>query len=337
MSLNITRPNATQAVIFSLLLIGLALVPFNQFEQTQIAFTPIQKWLDYIFNVNIWGLYVACFIMLATIVTYIGRIGVRSSTLVYRGYASMIIFVALTLAFIDVTQVPRALLSVLLVMVALNNVMNSRTTDELATGQWVLVGWWIAIATVVSTGAAVMIMVIPLGLLFYRNSNPKEFLASIGGLLLPALIIHCLYVIFAVNGVFSSVGLDSLWIYPSLFDVLGNQSIAIHIYFGYVLLFGIVISLLGLLVKRNSQLAVMRGYLFYFVLAIVIVATMLLVSIFSPTLILLLFLVLSYILAKGFEAKKPNLWLSIIYVIFILGAIICKYHPLFLVYYEKFI
>ena len=332
MPINITRPNAVQAVIVSIFLIGMILSPPHSFEQIQLTFTPLQQWLNFFFASNIWVLYGTSFIMLSVTTILIGRVGTRSSTMAYKGYSAMIIFLCLTLSLVDVTQTPRSLLSLLFIMISLNNIMNSRRSEVLSAGQWATAGWWIGLASLTSSESILMILIIPLGLLFHRTWNTKEFLSAIGGLLLPCALINFTYITFDITASLINVGMDNLWLYPSFFDIMSNQDTLIYNYFTYSLIGLSIFSLLGFLLSRNTLHSTLRGYIANFILLLTLTASIVLSPFFSPTTILLLYIPLSFILAKGFESKRPNLWLSTLYIVFILGAILCKYHSLIFVY-----
>jgi len=334
MPFNITRPTSIQAVVISLILIGLILIPTNNIESTTLTLTPIQQMLNGILNSCTWIAYVVSFLLLSTTTVFIGRIGMRSSALAYRGYAPMVIFLTLILSSINVTDTPRTLLSVLFIMLALNHMMNSRKSENIAAGEWAAIGWWTALAAIVSSEALIMFLIIPIGLLSYRTWNTKEFIAALGGFLLPFALIHLTYIIIGTPAQTLVSGTENLWLYTSFLDKL-NEANIIQQSFGAFILVCLIISIATFLLKLNSLLAIVRGYIFYLILSITLIGWMILIPAFTPTVLALLYIPLSIVIAKGFESKKNNRWLTILYILFIAGAITCKYHNHFLVFLEK--
>lgn len=335
MAFNLTRPTPTQAVIISAVLIGLILTPNNNPEATILTITPIQQILNNLFNSFTWIGYVWGFITLSTITILIGRVTIRSSALSYKGYAPMVIFLTLILSSVNVNDTPRALLSALFIMIALNQMMNSRKNEDIAAGEWAVIGWWTALAAIISSEAIIMFLMIPIGIFSYRTWYAKEFVAALGGFLLPITLIQLTYVIIGTPTHIQFNGIENLWIYPSFLDILMNNYNVIQQGFGALVIIYMVISIAGFVLKRNSQLASTRGYMFYLSLALTLFAWTVITPAFTPTILVLLYIPLSVVFAKGLESKKNNRWLTIQYILLIAGAITCKYHDQILVFVEK--
>ena len=335
MPFNVTRPTSLQAVIISVILIGLILAPTNNTEPLVLTITPLQQILNDIFNYSLWIPYVAGFLMLSVITVLLGRVAMRSSALSFKGYAPMVIFLTLTLASVDVTETPRTLLSVLFAMLALNHMMNSRKNDDLAAGEWAVIGWWTSLAVITSSEAVIMFLMIPLGIFLYRTWYAKEFLAALGGFLLPIALINLTYIIIGISPLLVINAIQNLWIYPSFLDIMINDANVIQQGFGALVLIYIAISVIVFLARSGSQLATMRGHLFYLILCLILITWTLLAPVFTPTILVLLYIPLSVVLTKGLESKKNNLWLTILYILLIAGAISCKYHIQILAFVEK--
>lgn len=344
MSLDLTRQSLLKTLFYFVLLAvifwgaelvdpvrsGLAAAAYGEQVVAPPAGMPlgtlIDQWLEYVPGVGI---------LLSSILVFVNsffvtRVVIRNVIFLERTYMPAIIYLLVSSGYYNSYMSFRPLLVAFLVLAAAEIIFKSYNYKALATGPYMVVGFIFGTAGAIYAPALFLAALIPVGLFIFRLFDIREWIAAIGGWLMPLF--------FSAYGVWLAGG-DFLSVIPACRDALmtplGLPSASLISSFEWtfigcvaVLFVLSIVTFLGR--SRSYKLKPFKVYIFFIWTLVIAALILAFVPCRSFYQLPILAIPLAVIIPTYFNSRKPNFISNFLYALMMGCAVVIHLLPFFL-------
>lgn len=344
MSLDLTRQSLLKTLFYFVLLAvifwgaelvdpvrsGLAAAAYGEQVVAPPAGMPlgtlIDQWLEYVPGVGI---------LLSSILVFVNsffvtRVVIRNVIFLERTYMPAIIYLLVSSGYYNSYMSFRPLLVAFLVLAAAEIIFKSYNYKALATGPYMIVGFIFGTAGAIYASALFLAALIPVGLFIFRLFDIREWIAAIGGWLMPLF--------FSAYGVWLAGG-DFLSVIPACRDALmtplGLPSASLISSFEWtfigcvaVLFVLSIVTFLGR--SRSYKLKPFKVYIFFIWTLVIAALILAFVPCRSFYQLPILAIPLAVIIPTYFNSRKPNFISNFLYALMMGCAVVIHLLPFFL-------
>lgn len=288
--------------------------------------TLIDQWLGYVPGIGI---------LLSSILVFVNsffvtRVVIRNVIFLERTYMPAIIYLLVSSGYYNSYMSFRPLLVAFLVLVAAEIIFKSYNYKALATGPYMVVGFIFGTAGAIYAPALFLAALIPVGLFIFRLFDIREWVAAIGGWLMPLF--------FSAYGVWLAGG-DFLSVIPACRDALMTPlelpSASLFSSFEWtfigcvaVLFVLSIVTFLGR--SRSYKLKPFKVYIFFIWTLVIAALILAFVPCRSFYQLPILAIPLAVIIPTYFNSRKPNFISNFLYVLMMGCAVVIHLLPFFL-------
>ncbi len=290
---------------------------------------PLGRWLDALAA----GLPVLGIVLSGLLVFvnsfYVTRVVVRNVIYLERTYMPAIIYLLVSSGYFHSLASLRPLLVALLVIIACEIVFRSYHYKFLASGPYLMVGFALGLAGAIYAPALGLVALMPVGLLIFRIFDLREWLAAMGGWLLP--LFFSAYAVWLGGGEFLSIVDDARAeiLSPGQMPGVGSFNLFHWIFAGAVATL-FLLSLVTFTVHRRAyKLRPLKAYSFFIWMLLLWVAAMALLPSGSLYELPILAVPLSVIIPTYFSNSRPNVVSNLFYILLIVSAVAGHLFPFF--------
>lgn len=288
--------------------------------------TLIDRWLEYVPVVGI---------LLSSLLVFVNsffvtRVVIRNVIFLERTYMPAIIYLLVSSGYYNSYMSFRPLLVAFLVLVAVEIIFKSYNYKALATGPYLVVGFIFGAAGAIYVPALFLVGLIPVGLIIFRLFDIREWIAAIGGWLMP--LFFSAYGVWLSGGDFFGVLTECR---QALMTPLALPSAGLFSSFEWTFIGCVavlfVLSIVTFLGRRRSyKLKPFKVYIFF----IWMLAGAALILAFVPCRSLyqlpILAVPLAVIIPTYFNSRKSNFISNFLYVLMMGCAVVIHLLPFFL-------
>lgn len=344
MSLDLTRQSLLKTILYFVLLAvifwgaelfqpersGLVAAAHDTQMLTPPAGTPLGTLLDqWIRQVPGIG------ILLSSILVFINsfvvtRLVIRNVIFLERTYMPAIIYLLVSSGYYNSYMSFRPLLVALLVLIAAENIFRSYNYKALATGPYMVVGFTLGAAGAIYAPALFLVILLPIGLLLFRLFDLREWIAALGGWLIP--LFFSAYGVWLAGGNFTDTFVqcrDALLTSTPLPPAKLFSSFEWTFIGCVVILFILsIITFLGR--RREYKLKPFKVYIYFIWMLIVTASILAFVPSRSLYQLPILAIPLAVIIPTYFNSRKPNFVTNFLYVLMMGCAVVIHLLPFLL-------
>lgn len=286
----------------------------------------IDYWIGYVPGVGI---------LLSSILVFVNsffvtRIVIRNVIFLERTYMPAIIYLLVSSGYYNSYMSFRPLLVAFLLLVAVEIIFRSYNYKGLATGQYLTVGFILGVAGTIYAPALLQVALLPVGFAIFRLFDIREWVAALGGWLLP--LFFSAYLVWLGGGEFLSVFHSCR---EALMTPLVLPSVKLFSSFEWtfigcmaVLFVLSIITFLGR--SRSYKLKPFKVYMFFIWMFVVGVLILTLVPCRSLYQLPILAIPLAVIIPTYFNSRKPNFISNFLYLLMMGCAVVIHLLPFFL-------
>lgn len=286
----------------------------------------IDRWLGYAPGVGI---------LLSSVLVFVNsffvtRIVIRNVIFLERTYMPAIVYLLVSSGYYNSYMSFRPLLVAFLLLVAAEIVFKSYNYKALATGPYLAVGFIVGTAGAVYVPALFLVALLPVGLFLFRLFDVREWIAALGGWLLP--LFFSAYGVWLAGGEFWSVvrACREALITPSVLPSASLLSSFEWTFIGCVAVL-FVLSIVTFLGRRRSyKLKPFKAYVFFIWMLVLSVSILVLAPCRSLYQLPILAIPLAVIIPTYFNSRKPTFISNFLYVLMMGCAVVIHLLPFFL-------
>ena len=286
----------------------------------------IDRWLESLPGIGI---------LLSSVLVFINsffvtRIVIRNVIFLERTYMPAIIYLLVSSGYYNSYMSFRPLLVALLLLIAAEAIFRSYHSKTLATGQYLVIGFILGSAGAIYAPALFLGALLPVGLFIFRLFDIREWIAAVGGWMLP--LFFSAYGVWLSGGDFLNVAVECK---EALTTPLALPPAKLFSSFEWtfigcvaVLFILSIVTFLGR--SRSYKLKPFKVYIFFIWMLAVSAAILAFVPCRSLYQLPILAIPLSVIIPTYFNSRKPNFISNFLYALMIGCAVVIHLLPFFL-------
>lgn len=252
----------------------------------------------------------------------VARLAIRNVVFLERTYMPSMLFVIIASAFYNSGESLLPLLVSVFLIQAVGEIFKSYTIKDLASGSYLVIGFYFGLSAVVYPPSAYMALMLYVGLATFRMGSFKEWVSATVGLLLPMFLV--LYVVWFVGGdAQGQIGafMGELNWHNDIGRVARHFTVVDYTFISTIALLVIFSVVVFVRSKKNYKLRSRLAYNYLFVMLLWVMVVMLVSPVRSLYMLPIAAIGASALIPAYFASRRPTFLSNFLYALLILSAI----------------